>query len=136
MSLDFFLFRFCGPKKGLIVLVVRWIPERLCPLASNTAGQLDVLGHDGHSLGVDCTEVGILEEANQVGLGGFLQRHDCRGLESQVSLEVLGNFSNEPLERKFPDEELGALLVSPDLPESYCTRPVPMGLLDTSCGRG
>ena len=105
----------------------------LCPLASNTAGKLDVLGHDGHSLGVDCAQVGIFKEAYQIGLGGFLQRHHRRGLESQVGLEVLGNFSNEPLERKFPDKELGALLVSPDLPQGYCTRPVPMGLLNTSC---
>ena len=66
MSLAFFLLRFCGPKKGLIVLVVRWIPERLCPLASNATGQLYVLGHDGHSLGVDCAEVGVLKQADQI----------------------------------------------------------------------
>ena len=102
-------------------------------LTADSAGKLDVLGHDGHSLGMNCAEVGIFKEAYQICLGGFLQRHHSRGLESQVGLEVLGNFSNEPLERKFPDKELGALLVSPDLPQGYCTRPVPMGLLNTSC---
>eukprot|EP00959_Pyramimonas_sp_CCMP1952_P381806 8000679-Pyramimonas_sp.AAC.1 len=29
------------------------VPERLSALATDTAGKLDVLGHDGHTLGVD-----------------------------------------------------------------------------------
>ena len=40
----------------------------LSPLASDPAGELDVLGHDGDSLGVDRTEVGILEEPSEIGL--------------------------------------------------------------------
>ena len=112
------------------------MPKRLCPLASNTASQLDVLGHDSDALGMDRTQVGIFKEADQVCLGCLLQGHHSRGLEPQVSLEVLGYFTNEPLEGKLTDEELGALLVPPDLPEGDGTRPVPMGLLDTSCSWG
>ena len=41
---------------------------RLGALATDAAGQLDVLWHDGHTLGVDGAKVGVLEEANQVGL--------------------------------------------------------------------
>ncbi|CAB1332325.1 unnamed protein product [Coregonus sp. 'balchen'] len=37
----------------------------LCALSTNTAGQLDVLGHDGHPLGVDGAQVGVLEQADQ-----------------------------------------------------------------------
>ena len=37
-------------------------------LASDPPGQLDVLGHDGHSLGVDGTQVGVLKQADQVSL--------------------------------------------------------------------
>ena len=40
------------------------------------AGQLDVLGSDGDTLGVDGTLVGVLEQANQVGLTSFLQYKD------------------------------------------------------------
>jgi hypothetical protein len=39
-------------------------------------------------------------------------------LESQVRLEVLGNFTNQTLERKLSDEELGRLLVATDFTES------------------
>lgn len=34
---------------------------------------LDVSNHDGHALGVDCAQVGVLEEVNQEGLGGLRQ---------------------------------------------------------------
>jgi hypothetical protein len=47
--------------------------ERLCTLASDAAGQLDVLGLDGDTLGVDGSEVGILEETNEVSLRGLLE---------------------------------------------------------------
>ena len=43
-------------------------PVSSSALTSNAAGKLDVLGHDGDSLGMDSTEIGILEEANEVGL--------------------------------------------------------------------
>ena len=97
-----FYLDFCGPKKGLIGLFGRGIPEQLCPLASNTTSQLYVLGHDGDSLSMDGTEVGVLKEAYKVCLRCLLQGHHSRGLESQVGLEVLGNFANEPLEWEFP----------------------------------
>jgi hypothetical protein len=37
-------------------------------LASDAAGELDVLGHDGDALGVDGAEVGVIEEADEVRL--------------------------------------------------------------------
>ena len=60
--------------------------------------QLDVLGHDGDTLGVDGAQVGVLKQANQVGLAGLLQGADGGGLEPQVSLEVLSNLTNKTLE--------------------------------------
>ncbi len=47
---------------------------------ANAAGQLNVLGHDGDALGVDGAEVCVLEEADQVGFGGFLVGQFTRGL--------------------------------------------------------
>ena len=108
----------------------------LSTFSADTTGQLDVLGHDGHSLGVDGAQVGVLEETDKVGLAGLLQGHDSRGLESEISLEVLGDFSDKTLEGQLADEELGRFLVSPDLTESDCSGPVSVGLLDASGGRG
>jgi len=108
----------------------------LSTFTTDAASQLNILGHDGYSLGVDGTEVGVLEETDEVSLGCFLQGHDSRGLESEVSLEVLGDLTNETLEGELPDEELCALLVTTDFTKSDGTGPVTMGFLDTSCCRG
>ena len=124
----------CGPKKGRFLL--RRLTGDLSTLATDTAGQLDVLGHDGHTLGVDGAQVGVLEETDQVSLAGLLKSHDGRALEPQVSLEVLGDFPHKALEGQLADEELGALLVTTDLPKGHCAGPVPVGLLDASGGRG
>ena len=107
----------------------------LSTLATDSASQLDVLGHDGDTLGMDSAEVGVFEETDQVSLGGFLQCHDGRRLEPQVCLEVLGNLTDQALEGQLPDEELGTLLVATDLTESHGTRAVTMGLLYASRGR-
>ena len=70
----------------------------LCTLPTDPPGQLDVLGHDGDTLGVDGAQVSVLEQPNQVGLAGLLQGTDGSGLEPQVSLEVLSNLTNKTLE--------------------------------------
>ena len=103
-------------------------------LAANATGQLDVLGHDGDTLGVDGAQVGVLKQTDEVSLAGLLESHDSRGLESQVSLEVLGDLSHQTLEGQLADEELSGLLVSPDLTESHSSGPVSVGLLHSSGG--
>ena len=67
---------------------------------------MEILGLDGDSLGVDGGQVGVLEQGNEVSLRGFLESGDGRGLESEISLEVLGDFSDQSLEGEFSDEEL------------------------------
>ena len=79
--------------------------ERLRALATDATGELDVLGHDGDALGVDGAEVGVLEKANQVGLGRLLQGQDGGGLEAQVGLEVLGDLADEALEGELREGE-------------------------------
>ena len=54
----------------------------LAALATDAARELDVLRHDGDALGVDGAQVGVLEEANEVGLRGLLERDDGRRLEA------------------------------------------------------
>ena len=73
-------------------------------LSTDPPSQLDVLGHDGHPLGVDGTQVGVLEESHQVGLTGLLQGHDGGALEAEVGLEVLSNFPHQTLERELERE--------------------------------
>ena len=108
---------------------------RSVAFATDSAGELDVLGHDGHSLGVDGAEVGVLEETNEVSLGGFLEGEDGGGLESEVVLVLSGDLADESLEGELADEELGALLEASDLTESDGARSEAVGLLDaTSLG--
>ena len=108
----------------------------LSAFSTDSAGQLDVLGHDGDALGVDGAEVGILEESDQVGLGRLLQSHDGGALEAEIGLEVLGDLADETLKGELADEKLGRLLVTPDLTKSHGSGPVTMGLLDASGGGG
>ena len=110
--------------------------NKLSTLTTDTAGKLDVLWHDSDTLGVDGTQVGVLKETNKVSLTGFLEGHDSRALEAEVSLEVLGDLTNKTLEWQLADEELSGLLVSSDLSESDGSWPVSVGLLNSSSGWG
>ena len=107
---------------------------RLRALATDAAGKLDVLGEDGDALGVDGAEVGVLEQADEVGLGRLLEGHDRGGLEAEVRLEVLGDLTHEALEGQLAQEELGRLLVATDLAERDGAGPVAVGLLHTAGG--
>ena len=114
----------------------RYEVGRLRALATDAAGQLDVLGHDGHTLGVDGGQVGVLEEADQVGLGGLLEGQDGGALETEVRLEVLGNLTHQALEGQLADEQLRRLLVAADLAQGDGAGSVTVGLLHTAGGGG
>ena len=47
---------------------------------------------------MDGTEIGVLEEGDEIGLNGLLKSTDGGRLEAEVRLEVLGNLSDETLE--------------------------------------
>ena len=57
---------------------------KLSTLSTDTAGKLDVLGHDCDTLGMDGTQVGVFKEADEVSLTGLLVDHESRALESEV----------------------------------------------------
>lgn len=92
--------------------------EKLRALATETAGQLDVLGLDGDTLGVDGAQVGVLEERDEVSLNGLLESTDGRGLEAEIGLEILSDLTDETLEGELADQKLSGLLVATDLTES------------------
>ena len=102
--------------------------------SGGVCADLDVLGHDGHALGVDGAEVGVLEEADEVRLGGLLEGEDGGGLEAEVRLEVLRDLADEALEGELADEQLGGLLVLADLAERDGSGAVAVGLLDAAGG--
>ena len=109
---------------------------RLRSLSADAAGELNVFGHDGDTLGVNGTQVGVLEEANEVGLRSLLKGEDGGSLEAQVTLEVLGDLADETLEGELADEEVGRLLVPADLAEGDGSGAVAVGLLHASGGGG
>ena len=76
-------------------------------LPSDPPGQVQVLGHDGHSFGVDSTKVGVLKEPNEIGLGGFLEGQDRLALEPDVLLELGGDLPDQPHEGQSPDQQVG-----------------------------
>ena len=108
----------------------------LSALTTDAAGELDVLGHDGHTLGVDGSQVGVFKETNKVSLSSLLESQDGGGLEAEIGLEVLGNLTDEALEGELADEQLSGLLVLTDLTESDGTGPVTMGLLHATGSGG
>jgi hypothetical protein len=101
-------------------------------LTTDAAGELHILGHDGHAAGVDGAQVGVLEESHQVGLRRLLQGQDGGSLEAEVVLEVLGDLADETLEGQLADQQLGGLLVTADLAESDGARAVTVRLLHSS----
>lgn len=110
--------------------------RRLSTFATDATSELDVLGHDGDALGVDGAQVGVFEEANQVCLAGFLERHHGGALETQIGFEILSDFTHETLERQFADQQLGTLLVATNFTKSDGAGTITMRLLYTSgCGR-
>jgi hypothetical protein len=127
---------FTGPSRSSERFVTDIKSHCLRALSTDTAGELNILGHDGDTLGVDRAQVGILKETHEVSLSGLLEGKDGRSLEAKVGLEVLSNLTDQTLKGKLADQQVGRLLVPTNLTKSDGSRPVPVGLLDTSGGRG
>ena len=101
----------------------------LAAFSTDATGQLNVLGHDRHTLGVNGAQVGVFEQTNEVGFRGFLQSEDGRSLETKIALEVLGNLTHQTLEGQLADEEVGGLLVATDLTQSDGSRAVAVAVV-------
>ncbi|KAL7426437.1 hypothetical protein ACHAXM_000457, partial [Skeletonema potamos] len=106
--------------------------SRLRALSTDTAGELNVLRHDGDTLSVDGAQVGVLEKTNEVSLGGLLESKNGGSLEAKVTLEILGDLTDKTLEGELADEQVRGLLVTTDLTESDGSGAVTVGLLHTS----
>ena len=58
----------------------------LSTFSTDTTRQLNIFGHDGNPLGVDCTQIGVLKQTNQIRLSSFLKSKNGVALEPQISL--------------------------------------------------
>ena len=83
---------------------------------------------------MDCCQVGVLKESHEVGFSCLLKSQHSARLETQVSFEVLGNFTNQPLERQLPDQQLSGLLVLADLTQGHSSGSVSAGVSDKVSG--
>ena len=86
-------------KRALVVWTICW-QTSLSALSTNAAGQLDVLGHDCHSLGVNGAQVGVLEQTNKISFAGLLQSHNSRALETEIGLEILSGGEAPPASQR------------------------------------
>ncbi|KAL9263758.1 hypothetical protein AKJ16_DCAP18009 [Drosera capensis] len=114
---------------------LRFTPSQSSPLAPDPPRKLNILGHNRHPLRMDRAQIRILKQSNQIRLRRLLERRDRRALEPEIGLEILSNLPHESLEGEFPDQQLRALLVLPNLPQRHRPRPEPVRLLHSSCGR-
>ncbi|EOY10237.1 Uncharacterized protein TCM_025598 [Theobroma cacao] len=78
------------------------------------------------------TEISILKPPNEISFSGLLKSNDSAALEPQINLEILSDFSHQPLERKLPDQELGTLLVLSDFSQSHSSWPETVTFLHSS----
>ena len=121
----------------------KWLPRHVLPpsfehlstFSPDTTSKLNVFRHDRHTFGMNSTQVGILEETDQVCLRGFLKGQHRGRLETQVVLEILCNLTDKTLERSLADQQLSRLLVFADFTKSNSTWTVTVRLLDTSGSR-
>ena len=87
-------------------------------LTTDAPGQVYVLRHQSHSLGVDSAQVGIFKQASHIGLCCLLNGQDCLALESSFRVVASGDLTKDPLERMLGQNQIGAFLVLSDLSQS------------------
>lgn len=121
-----------GLRHGVTVVVV--------VITSNSSSQVHVLLHHSYSVGVDGAQVGVLEDAHQVGLRALLKGlHGVRG-ESQVVVNTVADGLDESLEWSSRQQEVGGLLVSLNFSQGHGSWSEPdlllvtLGLLDAFGG--
>ena len=68
-------------------------------MAPDPLRQLHVFWHDGHPLGVDSTEVGVLKEADNVSLHPLLQGGERGNLDAEGVNVLLHKTPGQSLER-------------------------------------
>ena len=119
-------------KAGFDLFFVSAVSTNLSSFTTDSSRDLDVLRHDCNSLGMDRAQNGVFERADQVALTGFLQGHHCCALVSQISFEVLSNFTDKSLERQLSDQQSSWLLISSEFSQTDCSWSVSVRFFHTT----
>ena len=93
-------------------------------VASNATGQLHVFGEDSDSPGVNGAQVCVFHQADDKSLGSTLKSENGDALEAKILANTGGNFAHKTLEGQLSDQQLSALLVSPDVAKGHRARAV------------
>ena len=108
----------CVRNKCIVLLS----PLRLLTsFSSDSLSELNVSDHDGHSLRMDGTKIGVFKETHHVGFCCFLKGKHCLALESEITLVLHCNLSHESLEGKLSNKEIGGLLELSNFSKSNCS---------------
>lgn len=62
--------------------------DRSSPLPPDTPSELNVFGHDGNTLGMNCTQVGVLKQSHKICFCCLLQCQHRVTLETQIRLQI------------------------------------------------
>jgi len=104
-------------------------------LAPDASGHLHVSGEDGDPSSIDCYHVSILKKTNEVAFSCFLQCLQCTRLPHQVCQpQILGDFSDQTMERTLPQKQLSRLLEEANFSKCHCPRTITMFLNSTASG--
>ena len=75
-------------------------PQHLRAFPTNATGQLHVLLINGNALGMDGTEIGVLEDLDKMRFCGLLEsKHGALAKTESVFREVLGDLTDKASER-------------------------------------
>jgi hypothetical protein len=85
--------------------------RRLGILRSEALCQLYVFRHDRDAARMDGTEVGVLEEVDDVALGCLLHGEDGAGLEAEALIAPHGDLADQALEREFSEQHVMPFLI-------------------------
>ena len=123
-----------GKPRGKLKTAVSTDTARV-KVSTDAVRQPHVFGHDRHPLGMDGGKIGLLEKANQVIFRCCLKGQNCRSLEAEISLVVLGDLAHKPLERQLAEQKLRGLLVPAYFTQRDSAWSVSVWLLKTTTGR-
>ena len=97
----------------LMVIVIQML------LSSDSSGQVQVLLHNGRSVGVNRAKVSVLEESHEVSLSSLLDGKQGLRLESELAVNALTDVSHQSLEGGLEEEHSSLFLVALDLSKGY-----------------
>ena len=105
-------------------------------VSADSSGEVHILLEDSGALGVDGTEVGVLEDSDDVSFRSFLEGKESLRLESELVVKIRADASDKSLERGAWKEVADRFLIFLNLSEGDGTWLISscLLLLDSSSG--